>query len=55
VRWVLGDPRVFLNTVGDVGILPLVLDAASRGGERPSDAEMADLLHRRAMTPLFVS
>ena len=55
VRWVLGDPRVFLNTVGDVGILPLVLDAASRGGERPSDADMDELLQRRAMTPLFVS
>jgi aryl-alcohol dehydrogenase-like predicted oxidoreductase len=53
VRWVLGDPRVFLNTVGDVGILPLVLDAASRGGARPLDAEMDELLRRRGMTPLF--
>jgi predicted aldo/keto reductase-like oxidoreductase len=55
VRWVLGDARVFLNTVGDVGILPLVLDAASRATERPSDAEMDELLRRRAMTPLFVA
>jgi predicted aldo/keto reductase-like oxidoreductase len=55
VRWVLGDPRVFLNTVGDVGLLPLVLDAASRAGGRPTDAEMGDLLSRREMTPLFVS
>jgi aryl-alcohol dehydrogenase-like predicted oxidoreductase len=55
VRWVLADPRVFLNTVGDVGLLPLVLDAASRGGQRPSDAEMDDLLQRREMSPLFVS
>lgn len=54
VRWVLGDRRVFLNTVGDVGVLPLVLDAASRGGDRPSDAEMDELLRRRAMSPLFV-
>ena len=54
VRWVLGDQRVFLNTVGDVGILPLVLDAASRGGDRPSDGEMRELLRRRAMSPLFV-
>jgi aryl-alcohol dehydrogenase-like predicted oxidoreductase len=53
VRWVLGDPRVFLNTVGDVGLLPLVLDAASRAGERPSDAEMRELLRRREMSPLF--
>jgi aryl-alcohol dehydrogenase-like predicted oxidoreductase len=55
VSWVLGDERVFLNTVGDVGLLPLVLDAAARGGERPSDAEMEELLRRRGMEPLFVS
>ena len=55
VRWVLGDRRVFLNTVGDVGLLPLVLDAASRGGERPANSEMDDLVARREMTPFFVS
>lgn len=55
VRWVLGDERVFLNTVGDVGLLPLVFDAASRGGARPANAEMDELLARREMSPLFVS
>ena len=55
VRWVLADARVFLNTVGDVGLLPLVMDAASRVGERPSDAEMDELVARRAMTPFFVA
>jgi aryl-alcohol dehydrogenase-like predicted oxidoreductase len=55
VRWVLGDPRVFLNTVGDVGLLPLVLEAAARGGSRPTTAAMDDLLARREMSPLFVS
>jgi aryl-alcohol dehydrogenase-like predicted oxidoreductase len=55
VRWVLGDPRVFLNTVGDVGLLPLVLEAASRGGTRPTDSEMDGLLTRREMSPLFVA
>lgn len=54
VRWVLGDDRVFLNTAGDVGLLPKVLDAASRGGTRPTAAEMDDLLRRREMSPLFV-
>ncbi|MEZ4496897.1 MAG: aldo/keto reductase [Thermomicrobiales bacterium] len=29
VHWVLGRPGVFLNTVGDITILPRVLDAAS--------------------------
>ena len=55
VAWALGDSRVFLNTVGDVGLLPLVLDSASRVAARPSDAEMDELLRRRAMTPLFVA
>jgi len=55
VRWVLGDPRVFLNTVGDVGLLPKVFDAASRGGSRPTDDEMESLLRRRGMTPLFAT
>lgn len=53
VRWVLGRPGVFLNTVGDVTLLPKVLDAAARGGPMPSDAEMRALAQRRAMSPLF--
>lgn len=55
VAWVLGDERVFLNTVGDVGLLPLVLNAASRVARRPGEAEMEELLRRRGMTPLFVA
>jgi aryl-alcohol dehydrogenase-like predicted oxidoreductase len=54
VRWVLSRPGLFLNTVGDLGLLPKVLDAASRGGPRPTDAEMAALVERRAMQPFFV-
>jgi aryl-alcohol dehydrogenase-like predicted oxidoreductase len=54
VRWVLARPNVFLNTVGDLAILPKVLDAASRGGPKPSDDEMAALIARREMTPFFV-
>ena len=54
VRWVLSRPGLFLNTVGDLGLLPKVLDAASRPVTRPTDAEMAALVERRAMTPFFV-
>ena len=35
-------------------ILPKVLDAASRYASRPSDADMQQLVDRRAMTPFFV-
>jgi aryl-alcohol dehydrogenase-like predicted oxidoreductase len=54
VHWVLGRPGVFLNTVGDVEILPRVFDAAERYTARPSDAEMLALVERRSMAPLFV-
>ena len=54
VWWVLGRPGLFLNTVGDVDLLPRVLDAANRFEKRPSDAEMAELVMRSASEPLFV-
>jgi aryl-alcohol dehydrogenase-like predicted oxidoreductase len=53
VHWVLGDPRVFLDTVGDVELLPKVLDAASRFESRPPDETMQRLLERRRLVPLF--
>jgi hypothetical protein len=54
VWWVLGRPGVFLNTVGDVDLLPLVLDAAERFEKRPSDADVAAMLERSKAQPLFV-
>jgi aryl-alcohol dehydrogenase-like predicted oxidoreductase len=54
VQWVLSRPDVFLNTVGDVDLLPLVLDAASRYESAPAESVMQDLLARREMLPLFV-
>jgi len=49
VSWVLADPQVFLLTTGDVDVLPKLLDAAERAGERPSDEQMAQL----GFAPLF--
>jgi aryl-alcohol dehydrogenase-like predicted oxidoreductase len=54
VHWVLGRPGFFLNTVGDLQLLPKVLDAASRYQQRPSDATMEQLALDVRMTPLFV-
>ena len=54
VWWVLGREGVFLNTVGDVDLLPMVLDAASRFERPPSDSEMEQLVTRSAQEPLFV-
>jgi aryl-alcohol dehydrogenase-like predicted oxidoreductase len=53
VHWVLGNPQVFLNTVGDVALLPKVLDAAERFTSRPDDDAMDELLARRNLVPLF--
>jgi hypothetical protein len=53
VHWVLGDPRVFLNTAADVDLLARVLDAASRFEERPSTQAMEALVREKEMEPLF--
>jgi predicted aldo/keto reductase-like oxidoreductase len=54
VGWVLGRPGIFLNTVGDIHLLPKVLDAAGRFTSRPSEQEMAQLEAAWEMAPLFV-
>jgi aryl-alcohol dehydrogenase-like predicted oxidoreductase len=54
VHWVLGHPGIFLNTVGDIHLLPQVLDAASRFEQATSDADMEDMVSRLNMLPLFV-
>jgi aryl-alcohol dehydrogenase-like predicted oxidoreductase len=57
VHWTLKQPGIFLNTVGDIHLLPVVLDAASRfqpGQTEPTDAQMQELVNRLGMMPLFV-
>jgi aryl-alcohol dehydrogenase-like predicted oxidoreductase len=53
VHWALGVPGVFLNTVGDLSLLPRVLDAASRFMRRPADEEMGAMVAAARMTSLF--
>jgi aryl-alcohol dehydrogenase-like predicted oxidoreductase len=54
VHWVLGNEDVFLNTAGDITLLPKVLDAAERFESRPSDDAMQAMVDERRMEPLFV-
>lgn len=54
VHWVLSRPGLFLNTVGDIDLLPKVLEAASRFESSPTDEEMAAAAARLEMEPLFV-
>ena len=53
VHWILGLPGVFLNTAGDLALLPKVLGAASRFERRLSDDEMAAMLDSQRITSLF--
>ena len=53
VHWVLGRPGVFLNTAGDLSLLPRVFDAAERFSAGTPDAAMRELVASREMTPLF--
>lgn len=55
VHWILAQGDLFLNTTGDIQLLPKLLDAASRfDGSGPSDEEMAAMAAEKRMTPLFV-
>ena len=53
VHWVLGHEGLFLNTVGDIHVLPRVLEAAERFEGPASDDAMRAVVERRAMEPLF--
>ena len=54
VWWALSRPGIFLDSVGDVGLLPRVLDAAARYTAGPDEATMSALAERSAAEPLFV-
>lgn len=58
VAWLLGRPGIFLNSVGDIYVLPKVLDAAARFSageiERPTSQVMDGLMMDRNMSSLFV-
>ena len=53
VHWILGLPDVFINTAGDLTLLPRILDAASRFERRPPDEEMTAMSGSTRMTSLF--
>ena len=53
VHWVLGNPELFLNTSGDIYILPKLLEAASRFQSAPSEDEMQSDVENFEIRPLF--
>jgi len=54
VWWALGRPGIFVNSLGDVDVLPKMLDAASRFERPAEDAEMKAVVERSRLEPIFV-
>jgi predicted aldo/keto reductase-like oxidoreductase len=55
VHWSLGLPNSFLVSVGDLSVLPKVLDAANRFEALPTEDEMRTLGEEFAIEPTFAS
>ncbi len=53
VHWVLSRPGIFLNTAGDIDLVPKVLDAARRFETQPPEEAMEGLTTNRKLVPLF--
>ncbi len=54
IHWALGRHEIFVISVGDVELLPHVLNAAERFSQGTSEEAMAELVARMTMEPLFV-
>jgi len=54
VWWAMGRQGIFLNSVGDVDLLPLVLDAAGRFTRPAGDDQVKTMLESEHVEPLFV-
>jgi aryl-alcohol dehydrogenase-like predicted oxidoreductase len=53
VQWVLARPGIFLNSVGDVSLLPAVLRAADASAVMPAEPAMAGLAERAGLASIF--
>jgi aryl-alcohol dehydrogenase-like predicted oxidoreductase len=53
VHWVLSRPGIFLNSVGDIYLLPKVLDAAGRFDPTAKQSDFEDAIAQIHVEPLF--
>ena len=53
ISWILSYQGIFLNTVGDMDLLPVLLNSAANPGERPTDSQMQDLSERAGLSSIF--
>jgi hypothetical protein len=54
VHYVLSNEQLFLNSTGDIDLLPLLLKAAEKPIVRPTEEEMKTLVEKEGMKALFV-
>ena len=53
IHWSMGNQNIFINTVGDIGLLPYVLKSAENFKSRPSDSIMIEDINKYEISPLF--
>jgi aryl-alcohol dehydrogenase-like predicted oxidoreductase len=53
IHWALARPGVFINTAGDVNVLPKVIKAAQSFQGKPSDEQMEAMLREQDAAPLW--
>jgi aryl-alcohol dehydrogenase-like predicted oxidoreductase len=54
LHWALSRPGVFINTAGDIHVLPKILAAAERYQGKPSNEQMEQMLREQQAAPLWV-
>ncbi|MEE3121900.1 MAG: aldo/keto reductase [SAR324 cluster bacterium] len=53
IGWILSQQGLFLNSAGDVKLLPAFLRAASQNQQKPEDAEMEQLSEKMGLASIF--
>ncbi|HCP36058.1 MAG TPA: aldo/keto reductase [Deltaproteobacteria bacterium] len=53
IGWILSQQGLFLNSAGDVKLLPAFLRAASQNQQKPEDAEMEQFSEKMGLASIF--
>jgi Predicted oxidoreductases of the aldo/keto reductase family len=53
IHWAMGRSSAFINTVGDIHVLPKVLEAASHFDQVPTTAQMQAMIQSQTAEPLW--
>ncbi len=53
IHWALSNDQIFINTAGDINLLPHILKAFTNFSDKISDEKMKDFVNEKGITPLF--